>query len=144
MNATEMEKRQFREIARIAGLLQPSYPGRPQPNRNLQASSNLFFDVFRQYDSDNLLLEQGRREVLERQLEASRLDVALRRIERGRVVITDPPRVTPLAFPLLVDQLRERLSTETLAERIAKLQASLERAADRSPAARRHVEGTRS
>lgn len=143
MNATEMEKRQFREIARIAGLLQPSYPGRPQPNRNLQASSNLFFDVFRQYDPGNLLLQQGRREVLERQLEASRLEAALRRIERGRVVITDPPRVTPLAFPLLVDQLRERLSTETLAGRIAKLQASLDRAADTAPPRRRNAAGGR-
>ena len=130
MNSTEMCKRQFRQIARIAGLVQPGYPGREMPSRHLQASSNLFFDVFQEYDPGNLLLEQGRREVLEQQLEASRMESALGRIEGCQVVIADPPKVTPLAFPLLVDKLRERVSSETLAERIAKLQRTLEKAAE--------------
>ena len=55
---------------------------------------------------------------------------ALERIQSSEVVITDPPKVTPLAFPLLVDKLRERVSSETLAERIARLQSQLEKAAD--------------
>jgi ATP-dependent Lhr-like helicase len=40
-----------------------------------------------------------------------------------------PPRVTPLAFSLMVDKLRERLSSETLAERVARMQQALETAA---------------
>lgn len=130
MNSTEMAKRQFRQIARVAGLVQPGFPGRRKSASHLQASSNLFFDVFSEYDPDNLLLEQSRREVLEQQLEASRMFDALERIQSSRVVITEPPRVTPLAFPLLVDKLRERVSSETLAERIARLQRQLEEAAD--------------
>ncbi|KAA5539301.1 ligase-associated DNA damage response DEXH box helicase [Roseiconus nitratireducens] len=130
MNSTEMAKRQFREIARIAGLVHAGYTGQQKSARNLQASSNLFFDVFREYDPENLLLHQSRREVLERQLETSRMKAALRRLAECRIVITDPPKVTPLAFPLLVDKLRERLSSETLADRIARMQASLEKAAD--------------
>ena len=129
MNSTEMAKRQFRQIARIAGLLHPGYPGQRKSNKNLQASSNLFFDVFTQYDPDNLLLLQSQREVLEQQLETKRMKASLERIGQCRIVVTDPPKVTPLSFPLLVDKLRERVSSETLADRVARMQAQLEKAA---------------
>lgn len=129
MNSTEMAKRQFRQIARIAGLIHPGLPGRRKSASHLQASSSLFFEVFTQYDPENLLLEQSRREVLDQQLEASRLESALRRIESCRIVITHPKRVTPFSFPLLVDKLRERVSSETLAERVKRMQQDLEKAA---------------
>ena len=129
MNSTEMAKRQFRQIARVAGLVHPGYPNRRKSNKNLQASSNLFYEVFAKYDPENLLLLQSRREVLEQQLETSRMVSALERIGRSQIVITDPPKVTPLSFPLLVDKLRERVSSETLADRIARLQTQLEKAA---------------
>ncbi|MEM6470557.1 MAG: ligase-associated DNA damage response DEXH box helicase [Planctomycetota bacterium] len=132
LNATEMAKRQFREIARIAGLIHGGYPGQQKSAKNLQASSNLFFDVFCEYDSENQLLLQSRNEVLEFQLEATRMQNALERIAECRVVLMRPPKVTPLAFPLLVDKLRERVSSETLADRIARMQADLEKAASKS------------
>ncbi len=131
MNATEMAKRQFRQIARVAGLIQSSLPGHRKSTNHIQASSNLFFEAFREYDPDNLLLEQCRREVLDQQLEMSRLRNALLRMGRGRMVVTRPPKVTPLAFSLLVDKLRERLSSETLAERVGRMQADLEATAGR-------------
>ena len=129
MNCTEMAKRQFRQVARIAGLIQQGLPGARKNARQLQASSNLFFDVFCQYDPDNLLLEQSRREVLDQQLEATRMHSAMERINQSQIMIKEPPRVTPLAFPLLVDKLRERVSSETLADRIARMQMQLEAAA---------------
>lgn len=132
MNCTEMAKRQFRQIARIAGLIQQGLPGMRKNSKQLQASSNLFFDVFCQYDPDNLLLEQSRREVLDQQLEASRMHMAMERISQSQIMIQEPPRVTPLAFPLLVDKLRERVSSETLADRIARMQMQLEAAAVRT------------
>ncbi|QEG40949.1 ligase-associated DNA damage response DEXH box helicase [Roseimaritima ulvae] len=130
MNATEMAKRQFRQIARVAGLIHPGYPGQRKSTSHVQASSNLFFDVFCQYDPDNLLLEQARREVLELQLESTRLSTALDRLENCELMITDPPKPTPLAFPLLVDKLRDRVSSETLADRVRRMQDQLEKAAD--------------
>lgn len=131
MNATEMTKRQFRQIARVAGLIHPGYPGQRKKASHIQASSNLFFEVFQQYDPNNLLLEQSRREVLEFQLEANRMLGALDRIERSRILIEEPVKITPLAFPLLVDKLRERVSSETLIQRVARMQAELEKAANR-------------
>jgi ATP-dependent helicase Lhr and Lhr-like helicase len=129
MNCTEMAKRQFRQVARIAGLIQQGLPGSRKNARQLQASSNLFFDVFCEYDPGNLLLEQSRREVLDQQLEASRMHAAMERINESQIMLEEPPRVTPLAFPLLVDKLRERVSSETLADRIARMQEQLESAA---------------
>jgi ATP-dependent Lhr-like helicase len=129
LNATEMAKRQFREIARIAGLVFPGFPRSGKSARELQASSGLFFDVFTRYDPDNLLLTQAHREVLERQLERSRMGRALERLSRSEVVITEPKRATPLAFGLLVDRNRDKVSSETLADRIKRMQLMLEKAA---------------
>ena len=39
-------------------------------------------------------------------------------------------RPTPFALPLMVERFRERLSTETLADRLARMVQALEQAAD--------------
>jgi ATP-dependent Lhr-like helicase len=129
LNATEMAKRQFRELARVAGLVFPGLPRSGKSARQLQVSSGLFFDVLQRYDPQNLLLGQASREVLERQLESTRLGKMLERISRSTIIVNDPPKPTPLAFPLVVDQARERVSSETLSDRIKRMQLSLERAA---------------
>ena len=129
LNATELSRRHFREIARVAGLVFQGFPGQPHPQRQLQASSGLLYDVFAQYDADNALLAQAVREVLERRLEAPRLTAALARLRGSRVVLTRPARPTPFAFPLLVEMFRESLSTEALETRVARMVAELEAAA---------------
>lgn len=129
LNATEMAKRQFRELARVAGLVFPGFPRSGKSARQLQMSSGLFFDVLRRYDPSNLLLTQASREVLERQLESTRLGVTLERISTSRIVLTQPKRPTPIAFPLVVDMNREKVSSESLADRVRRMQLALERAA---------------
>ena len=129
LNATEMAKRQFREIARVAGLVFPGYPRSGKTARQLQASSGLFFDVFMRYDPGNLLIGQAHREVLERQLEQSRMARALERLSASEVLVTEPKRTTPLAFGLLVDRNRDRVSSEKLGDRIRRMQLVLEKAA---------------
>ena len=129
LNATEMARRQFREIARVSGLVFPGLPHSGKTARQLQVSSGLFFDVLQRYDPANLLLSQAHREVLERQLESSRLGRTLERLAAADIVITEPKRTPPLAFPLLVDRVRDRVSSETLGERIRKMQLALEKAA---------------
>jgi ATP-dependent Lhr-like helicase len=124
-----MGKRQFREIARVAGLVFQGYPGQQRTARQLQASSGLLYDVFSNYDPDNLLLRQSRTEVLERQLEHTRLISTLRSLQAARIVRRRPQRLTPLAFPLVVARLRERLSSEKLSDRIARMTLQLEKAA---------------
>jgi ATP-dependent helicase Lhr and Lhr-like helicase len=132
LNATEMARRQFREIARVAGLVFPGYPHAGKSARQLQASSGLFFDVFTRHDPGNLLVDQAHREVLERQLESSRLGRTLERLAASRVVVSEPRRTPPLAFPLLVDRTRESVSSESLSDRVRRMQVRLERYADES------------
>ncbi|MDB4914472.1 MAG: associated domain protein [Gemmatimonadetes bacterium] len=129
LNAAEMARRQFREIARVAGLVFPGFPRAGKTARQLQASSGLFFDVFQRYDPGNLLLAQAHREVLERQLERSRLGQTLIRLSQSKVVITEPKRFTPLSFPLLIDRTRNKVSSEKLSDRIKRMQLALEKAA---------------
>jgi len=126
LNAAALAKRQFREIARIAGLITEGLPHQRKSAKQLQASSGLFYEVFSKYDPDNLLLVQANREVLEKQLENSRLARALQRVVDGRITVVDVPRPTPLAFPLMVDRLREQLSSESLADRVRKMQAQFD------------------
>lgn len=129
LNAAEMARRQFRDIARIAGLLFQGFPGQRKAARHLQASSGLFYEVFAKYDPGNLLLLQAQREVLEQQLERTRLGRALARLAGTRVTIQETERSSPLAFPLMVDRWRDKLSSEKLADRVRRMQAQLERAA---------------
>jgi ATP-dependent helicase Lhr and Lhr-like helicase len=129
LNAAELAKRQFREIARVAGLIFQGYPGNHKSVKQVQASSGLLYDVFARYDPENLLLFQAHREVLEKQLEQSRLGRTLERIAGGRITIKDVERPTPLAFALLVDRTREQVSSEKFLDRVRRLVAPLERAA---------------
>jgi ATP-dependent Lhr-like helicase len=144
LNAAELARRQFREIARIAGLVFQGYPGAAKAVKQVQASSELIYDVFARYDPDNLLLFQAHREVLERQLEQSRLARTLERIGSGRVSVVDVERPTPLAFPLLVDRAREQVTSEKLGDRIRRMAAPLEKAADRTRFGRGSHRGFRS
>lgn len=131
LNASEMTKRQFREIARVAGLIKQGYPGQQRSARHTQASSNMFYDVFVEYDPDNLLLKQAQREVIEQKLEQVRLTQTLVRLKQSQLILQPLVRPTPLAFPLIVDQLRDRLTSEKLSDRIERMQKSLEAAADK-------------
>lgn len=133
MNSVEMAKRQFREVASIAGLIFKGFPGKRKTAGQLQASSGLLFDVFSNYDPQNLLLRQTRQEVLETQLERNRLVQTLTEMSQARLTVLDLPRFSPLCFPLLVERMRERLSSEKLADRVLRMQKSLELAANKRP-----------
>jgi ATP-dependent Lhr-like helicase len=122
LNANEMARRKFRDIAHIGGLVFTGYPGQPVKNKHLQASTSLLFEVFNEYEPDNLLVRQAYNEALAFQLEEFRLRAALQRIQTQSIILKTIERPTPFAFPILVDSLgRERLTTETMEERIAKM-----------------------
>ncbi len=121
INSTEMARRKFRDIAAIAGLVFKGYPGQPVKDKHLQSSSQLFFDVFHEYDSHNLLLIQAFEEVMDFQLEEVRMRRALERIARQKIIIKEPDRPTPFAFPIMVDRNREKLTSEKLEDRIKKM-----------------------
>jgi len=121
LNANEMARRRFRDIAHIAGLVFTGFPGKTMKNRHLQASTSLLFEVFSEYEPDNVLVRQAYNEALQFQLEEFRLREALKRIQDLKIIITKSNKPTPFAFPIMVDRLREKLTTESLEERVAKM-----------------------
>jgi ATP-dependent helicase Lhr and Lhr-like helicase len=127
LNSTELAQRRFREIARVAGLVFTGYPGQPKSIKQLQASSGLFFEVFRKYDSGNLLLGQAEREVLSQELEISRLRATLTRLQRKPVDFIELRHPSPMSLPLMVERFRDQLTTEQLSSRLDRILADMER-----------------
>ena len=125
-NASEMAKRKFRDVAVIGGLIFQGYPGEHKKARHLQASASLIYQVLNEYEPDNVLLRQAFHEVLEQQMEEERLRNMLQRIQRSRIVLTYPSRLTPFCFPIKVDSMRENVSSEKLEDRVKKMQLQLE------------------
>lgn len=121
LNASELAQRRFREIARIAGLVFAGYPGQPRSARQLQASSGLFWEVFRKWDAGNLLLTQAEREVLSQELEIKRLGGTLARLRSLPMTHVVLRTSSPFSFPLMVERFRDKLSTEQLATRLDRL-----------------------
>ena len=129
LNATQLSQQRFREVARIAGLVFQGYPGQPKSNRQVQASSSLFFEVFRKHDAAKLLLTQAQREVLEQELELTRLRDTLVELHGRRLAYGEVRRATPFGFALMVERFREKVSTEKLSDRVARMVRELEKAA---------------
>jgi ATP-dependent Lhr-like helicase len=131
LNSGELAQRRFREIARVSGLVFSGYPGAPKSMRQLQASSGLFYEVFRKYDAGNLLLTQAQAEVLSQELDIERLAATLRRLAQRRLEYVELKAPSPFSLPLMVERLREKLSNERLADRLERNVRDAERIADR-------------
>ena len=127
LNATEMARRKFRDIAVISGMVFTGYPDKMLKSKHLQSSSQLLFNVFRDFEPENLLYQQAFIETFEHQLEEGRLFEALERIEKQNVIWKPCKKPTPFSFPIITDRLREKLSSEKLEDRIKKMIASLSR-----------------
>lgn len=127
VNESEMSRRKFREIASIAGLVFQGYPGKPTSFKHIQANSSLLFQVFEQYDPDNLLLQQARQEAINQQMEQEMLVTALKKINGMKIDIRYPSQFTPFSFPIMVDRLnRTNISSESVEDKIAKILAQME------------------
>ncbi|MEM0517586.1 ligase-associated DNA damage response DEXH box helicase [Aequorivita flava] len=127
LNSTELARRKFRDIAVISGMVFQGYPNKVIKTKHLQSNSQLLFDVFRDYESDNLLYLQAYRETFEHQLEEGRLRQALERINSQKIIWKQCEKATPFSFPIITDRLREKLSSEKLADRIKKMTLQLEK-----------------
>lgn len=127
LNSTELARRKFRDIAVISGMVFQGYPNKVIKTKHLQSNSQLLFDVFRDYEPDNLLYLQAYRETFEHQLEEGRLRKALERIISQNIIWKKCEKATPFSFPIITDGLRAKLSSEKLADRIKKMTLLLEK-----------------
>lgn len=130
INNAGLAKMKFRDIATIAGLIFKGYPGKFISNKHLQSSSSLLFEVFKEYDPNNLLLTQAKEEVITLQLDYQRLVGAIKRINSQEIILKQTERFTPFAFPIMADGLRQKMTTEKISDQIIRIQKQLEESTD--------------
>jgi len=129
INTSEITKRQFRDIARISGLIFEGYPGRGKSSKQVQASSSLIYEVLENHDATNQLLYQAKREVLQAQLEYQRIESTLARLQSQNWLLNKTTQLTPLSFPLWAESLQSQtMSSESFQSRIQRMLNKLETA----------------
>ena len=120
LHTVEMDRRVFRDVARVAGLIHQGFPGARKPVRQLQVSSELLFEVFQRYDPGNLLIEQTHREVLSRELDVERLQRVLEQMAQQEWIMPSLEKLSPMAFPLWAESQRRHVSNESWVDRIRR------------------------
>jgi ATP-dependent helicase Lhr and Lhr-like helicase len=126
VNASEMARRKFRDIAVIGGLIFQGMPGEKVKQRHLQSSASLLFNVLSEYEPNSILLKQAYSEVMQQQMEEIRLRDMLQRIEKSEIKIMYPTQLTPFCFPIKVDSMhRETMTSEKLEDRVLRMQKQL-------------------
>jgi len=126
VNAGEMARRKFRDIAVIGGLIFQGMPGEFVKQKHLQSSASLLFNVLSEYEPNSLLLRQAYSEVMQQQMEEIRLRNMLQRIAKSNIKITYPKKLTPFCFPIKVDSIRETVTSEKLEDRVLRMQRQLQ------------------
>ena len=126
VNISEMSRRKFREIAVISGLVFQGYPRRPVKTMHLQSGSQLFYDVFKEHEPENLLYLQAINETFDHGIESPRIQRSFEKIENLKIVWKDCKYPTPFSFPLITDRIRSKLSSESVEDRIRKMYLKLE------------------
>ncbi len=103
-------KRAFREVAVIGGLVERQHPGKRKTGRQVTFSTDLIYDVLRQYEPGHVLLEAAWADARARMTDVGRLADLLDRAA-DTMIHVDLPRVTPLAVPVLTLIGREKVAT---------------------------------
>lgn len=118
---SELMRRRFRDVARVAGFINPGAVWDRRTSRQVQASASLLFDVFMRYDPTNVLLSQARHEVIEQHFERGRLASVLSRLRDSALHLRLVAQPTPLALPILESRLSKNVaSTESIASRVGR------------------------
>ena len=127
INVSEMARRRFRDIAVISGLVFQGFPNKPIKTKHLQSGSQLFYDVFKDYEPDNLLYQQALEETFDHGMERGRMTQVFEKIEKQTIIWRECSQPTPFSFPLITDRIRSKLSSESVEDRIRKMYVQLEK-----------------
>ena len=125
INVSEMARRRFRDIAVISGLVFQGYPNKPIKSKHLQSGSQLFFEVFKDYEPDNLLYQQAIEETFDHGIERGRIQLVFEELEQKTIIWKNCSQPTPFSFPLITDRIRSKLSSENVEDRIKKMYLQL-------------------
>jgi len=96
-------KATFSKCAVIAGMIERKLPGvEKKTGRQVTFSTDLIYDVLKQYEPDHLLIQAAFADAGEGYLDLRRLGALLRRV-KGRIVHKDLDHVSPFATPVMLE-----------------------------------------
>ena len=123
-------KRTFRNCAVIAGLIERRHPGQEKTGRQVTFSSDLIYDVLRAHEPDHILLRATYEDAASGLLDIARLAQMLVRV-KGRIVVRNLDRVSPLAVPALLEISKEMVAGEAHEDILRETEEALVRDAMR-------------
>lgn len=99
-------KATFSKCAVIAGMIDRKVPGAARKtSRQVTFSTDLIYDVLKQYEPDHILLQAAFADAGEGYLDIKRVGALLRRI-KGKIIHRDLPHVSPFAAPVMLEMGR--------------------------------------
>ncbi|MGE0740628.1 MAG: ligase-associated DNA damage response DEXH box helicase [Hyphomonadaceae bacterium] len=99
-------KSTFAKCAVIAGMIERNTPGAARKTgRQVSFSSDLIYDVLKQYEPDHILMQAAFADAGEGYLDIRRVGALLRRI-KGAIVHKDLDHVSPFAAPVMLEMGR--------------------------------------
>ncbi|HEX3809796.1 MAG TPA: ligase-associated DNA damage response DEXH box helicase [Rhizomicrobium sp.] len=117
-------KRTFRNCAIISGLIERKRPGQEKTGRQVTFSSDLIYDVLREHEPDHILLRATYEDAATGLLDVARLAAMLKRV-KGRIVLKNLDRVSPLAVPALLEISKEMVAGEAHEEILRESEEAL-------------------
>jgi ATP-dependent Lhr-like helicase len=121
LSRSDLLKYHFRNAAQTGLMVYRNYFGEQKSVRKLQWSSEVIYNVLRQYEPDHILLREARRDAIHTYLD---IDAAMAFLQ---TVITKPMRlhpvhrVPPLAFAMYATKIKEALMVEDPQETMERL-----------------------
>ncbi len=115
LQETPLLKKNFRDVAVVSGLIERRYPGQEKTGKQVTFSSDLIYDVLRQYEPDHILLKAAENDARSGLIDLNRLEDLLHRIQ-GKIVHQKLEKVSPLAVPLMMEVSRETIKKEDVDE----------------------------
>ncbi len=104
-----MLKRTFRQCALIAGLIEKNQPGKSKSGRQMTQSSDLIYDVLREYEPDHILMQATREDAATGLLDVRRVGDLLARA-KGNIIHQHLDRLSPMAVPIMLEKGIERVN----------------------------------
>lgn len=121
LSRSDLLKYHFRNAAQTGLMVYRNFFGEKKPVKKLQWSSEVIFNVLREYEPDHVLLREARRDAVHTYIDVDAALAFLKKITGKPMKIVPVDRVPPLSFALFATKIKEALLVEDPREMTERL-----------------------
>jgi ATP-dependent helicase Lhr and Lhr-like helicase len=121
LSRSELLKYHFRNAAQTGLMVYRNYFGAQKSVRKLQWSSEVIFNVLREYEPDHVLLREAHRDTVHTFLDVDGALAFVREMEQKPIRLQAVDRVPPLSFAMFATKIKEALLVEDPRETMERL-----------------------